>query len=317
LYALLVATAHPEVDSLMAAFAALWAIIAAAVLGLLVKRLSERMPWSLPLTARFMLVHTVGALAFSMAWVGLTFASAFAVHADGTIIFRYMPPSFIVLGAWLYVMVAAIQATDRAARAEALAAESQLATLRSQLNPHFLFNALHTVVHLIPLQPKLAALAAEQLASLLRTGIEEDRDLILLSEELTFVERYLSLERIRFGDRLDVRVDLPDDVRQGLVPSFSLQSLVENAVRHGATPIERPTAIVITGSRNNMTLELGVRDSGGGATQETLAGTTGTGLRRLRDRLFALYGDRARLEITSAPGEGFTATMWIPYAASD
>lgn len=305
----------------MAALASLWSIFIAAALGILVQRLAERMPWRFPFNARFLLVHTAAALAYSAAWVGLTFASAFIVHADASIILRYLPPSIVVLGAWLYVMVAgasyAIQATERAARSEALAAKSQLAALRAQLHPHFLFNALHTVVHLIPREPRLAADAAEQLASLLRTGIEEDRDLVSLSEELAFVERYLSLERIRFGERLDVRVDLTGDLRQAQVPSFSLQSLVENAVRHGATPREEPTSIVIGGSRNDGFLKLTVADSGAGATNETLSQSTGSGIRRLRDRLNALYGGAARLDISSKPGAGFTAVMSIPYDIAD
>ncbi len=321
LYALLILTAHPEVPTVLAVMAAVWAIVLAAALGILVQRLTERMPWRFPFNARFLLVHTVAALAYSFAWVALTFASAFVVHADGTIILRYLPPSFTVLGAWLYVMVAgvsyAMQATERAAQSEALAAKSQLAALRAQLNPHFLFNALHSVVHLIPREPRLAADAAEQLASLLRTGIEEDRDLISLTEELAFVERYLSLERMRFGPRLDVRVELTDELRKGLVPSFSLQSLVENAVRHGAAPREDPTTIVIDGLRNDGMLTLSVRDSGVGATEETLAQSAGTGIPRLRDRLRALYGASARLDLSSGEGHGFTATMSIPYAAAD
>jgi Histidine kinase len=321
LYFLLIGTAHPEVGHVMAGLSALWAIVIAAALGVLVQRLAERLPWRFPFDARFLLIHTFAAIAYSAAWVGLTFLSVFIVHSDGSLMFRFLPPSVAVLGAWLYVMVAgasyAIQATERAAQSETLAAKSHLAALRAQLNPHFLFNALHSVVHLIPREPKLAANAAEQLASLLRTGIEEDRDLIALSEELAFVERYLNLERIRFGDRLEVRVDLADDVRDALVPSFSLQSLVENSVRHGAAPREEPTSIVIDGSRSDGILKLSVRDSGAGATQQALDESKGTGITRLRDRLRVLYSGQARLDVSSSAGKGFTATMTIPYDTAD
>ena len=321
LYAIMVGSAHPGVSHVMAALAALWSIAVAAALGMLVRRLTDRLPWTYPFTARFLLIHTVAALAYSALWVAITFLSAVIVHSDSSIILRYLPPSVLILGLWLYLMVAgasyAIQATGRAAEAEAIAAKSQLAALRAQLNPHFLFNALHTVVHLIPREPKRAAQAAEQLASLLRTGIEEDRDLVPLSEELAFVERYLSLERIRFAERLDVRVDLSNDLRNALVPSFSLQSLVENAVRHGATPREEPTSIVIGGSRGDGMLTLTVRDSGAGATEEAIGQSKGTGIPRLRDRLSALYGGKARLDISSGKGEGFIATMSILYADDD
>ncbi|MEO8578340.1 MAG: histidine kinase [Gemmatimonadales bacterium] len=318
LYAVMIGSAHPGVSHLMAATAALWSIAVAAALGILVQRLTDRLTWTYPFTALFLLIHTVAAFAYSASWVAITFLSAVVVHSNTSIILRYLPPSVLILGLWLYVMVAgasyAIQATGRAAQAEAVAAKSQLAALRAQLNPHFLFNALHTVVHLIPREPKRASQAAEQLASLLRTGIEEDRDLIPLSEELAFVERYLSLERIRFAERLDVRVDLPEDLRMALVPSFSLQSLVENAVRHGATPREEPTSIVIGGSRSDGMFTFTVSDSGEGATEETIDQSKGTGISRLRDRLRVLYGDGARLDISSEHGRGFTAAMSIPYA---
>ena len=318
LYAIMIGNAHPEVGHVMAGLSALWSIGVAAVLGIFVQRLADRVPWTYPFNVRFILIHAAAAVVYSISWVAITFLSAYLVHSGNLIILRYLPPSVLILGLWLYLMVAgasyAIQATGRAAEAEAVAAKSQLAALRSQLNPHFLFNALHTVVHLIPREPKRAAQAAEQLAALLRTGIEEDRDLISLSEELAFVERYLSLERIRFAERLDVRLELPADLRNALVPSFSLQSLVENAVRHGAAPREAPTSIVIGGSRSDGMLTLTVRDSGAGATEEAIGQSKGTGIPRLRDRLNALYGSRARLDVSSSNGEGFTATMTIPHA---
>src|SRR4026208_1160253 len=96
-------------------------------------------------------------------------------------------------------VVYASEATERASKAEAIAARSQLAALRAQLNPHFLFNALHTVVQLMPVDPKGASRAAEQLAGLLRVTLEQDRDLVLLAEEWSFVEKYLELESLRFG----------------------------------------------------------------------------------------------------------------------
>ena len=112
-------------------------------------------------------------------------------------------------------------------------------------------------------------LAAEQLAGLLRGAIEEDRDLVPVSEEWAFVERYLDIERIRFGDRLRVHVRLSEDARSALLPVVVLQKLVENAVRHGAAPRVEPTDIAIAGSVANGMLTLVVRDSGGGASDFT------------------------------------------------
>src|SRR3954469_8653114 len=116
--------------------------------------------------------------------------------------------AFVVMGIWLYTSIATVAyvtaATARAAYAETMAARTQLAALRAQLNPHFLFNALHSVVQLIPRDPARAASAAEEVAGLLRATIEEHRDVVTLEEELAFVRRYLGVERMRFGDRLVV-----------------------------------------------------------------------------------------------------------------
>lgn len=320
LYAILIATAHPQVGPGNAALSAFWAISVAAALGMLVQRLTERIQWRYPLRALFVAVHAVAAIVFAATWVALTFIVELFAHGHMGIPYRPPPPAFMVMGVWLYLIVAgasyAIQATERASQAEALAARSQLAALRAQLNPHFLFNALHTVVQLIPLDPALAATAAEQLAGLLRTGIEEDRDLVSLSEEIAFVERYVSLERIRFGDRLDVVIDIRSDAWDAFVPSFALQSLVENAVRHGAEPREQPTSILVSGSRDGGMVKLTVRDSGAGAPFEHIEREDGTGLPRLRERLLVLYGGAARLDVSSDE-QGFTATILLPYARAE
>jgi LytS/YehU family sensor histidine kinase len=223
---------------------------------------------------------------------------------------------FLVVGAWLYLVTAGVayatREAERAARAEATAARSQLAALRAQLHPHFLFNALHTVVQLIPREPRRAARAAEQLAALLRITTEEHRDLVSLGEEWELVERYLEIERIRFGERLRVEARLTDEARAALVPSFAVQTLVENAVRHGAAPRVEPTDVTVTGTTAEGVLTVRVRDTGVGATAAQVAESGGSGLRRLRDRLAVLHARRARLDVATAPGEGFTATLEIP-----
>jgi hypothetical protein len=318
LFSALIVTAHPGTRAHRAVFAGMRAVACAAVLGLLVHRLTRRFPWPHPMRPSFVAAHLVAAPVFAIAWVALSTALEMTMHlAHGGASFEIRAPlvPFVVLGVWLYLMMAgviyAIEAAERAAVAESLAVHARLAALRAQLNPHFLFNALHTVVQLIPLEPRRATQAAEQLAGLLRTSLEEDRDLVSVAEEWAFVERYLALERIRFGDRLQVTMRMENNAQDALIPAFALQALVENAVRHGAAPRVEPTELRIHASTDDRTLTVVVRDTGAGADPALLS-SGGTGLARLRDRLRTLFGDRGRLTLTSSPGKGFTAALEIP-----
>ena len=323
LYSTLIVTAHPGSTIRMGILAGMRAIACAAALGFLVQRLTQRLPWPYPMRTSFIAVHAIAAPVYAFAWFGtasLVDGSLLILHKNAPVSSAAPVIPFLILGVWLYVMVAGItyasQAAQRASAAESLAVTSQLAALRSQLNPHFLFNALHTVVQLIPQAPAQATHAAEQLAALLRTSLEEDRDLVSLAEEWAFVERYLDLERIRFGERLNVKLTMDDNARVVLVPSFALQTLVENSVRHGAAPRIEPTTLSIFAATSAHMLTLIVSDDGVGSDM-TKRANDGTGLARLRDRLGALFGDQADLTITSKPGDGFVATLCVPRTVPD
>jgi len=228
---------------------------------------------------------------------------------------------FLFTGIWLYLIVVAVAyanlAAQRTAKMQAHAARAQLDALRTQLHPHFLFNALHAVVQLIPTDPRGAIRAAEQLAAALRTMLDEQRDLVSLAEEWAFVERYLAIERIRFGERLEVRAQIDESARPALLPSFALQTLVENAVRHGAAPRIEPTRMTISAALVGAMLTIKVADNGAGADVRAIEDGAGTGLRRLRERLRWLYGDHARLEVASEPGGGFVAGLTVPHGVDD
>ena len=319
LYASMIVSVHGG-EVVGAAFVAARAIAMAALLGLGVLRITERVPWPRAVRPGFVLIHVIGAIGFATAWMLLASALESIVRWRLYLVTPAGIVPFLTIGIWLYIAVAGVayaaRATQRAAAAEANAVRSQLAALRGQLNPHFLFNALHTVVQLIPVEPARAADAAERLAGLLRTASDEHRDLVPLSAERAFVERYLALEQLRFDDRLRVRFDVEPAVSHATVPSFVLQTLVENAVRHGAAPREEPTALTVRAFAVPTGLALEVSDDGAGADAATIdAG--GTGLNRLRERLDALYGARASLGTTTSPGAGFTAVVRLPLEQND
>lgn len=319
LYAILIGPAnpvHPGGTMTGAAVIALRSISIAALLGLLVKRLTDRVAWPHPFRLTFALVHVVGAMVYSHLWWAIAAAIENTIRPGAIHAYAAMVLPNLVLGSWLYAMIAgtlyAARATERAARAEAVAVRSQLTALRAQLNPHFLFNALHTVVHLIPERPGDAQRAAEQVAGLLRTTIEEGRDVVTVGEELDFVRRYLDVERLRFGDRLVVRFSDDATVQGREVPAFAIQTLVENAVRHGAAPRVEPTAIDISARVEAGRLWVTVSDNGAGADLAGGPEASGTGLRHLWERLDVLYGDQASLTLQSSPGQGFVARLAVP-----
>ncbi len=315
LFALLIHLAHgTPIGS--AVIGGLRMVVPGALLGIAVHRYTRRTPWPHPFRFRFLLAHLVAASLYAVAWLALvstvdTLITGHLVLNIGTTI-----GPFLVTGVWLYAMVAAVayanSAARRAAELEAGAARMQLSELRAQLHPHFLFNALHTVVQLIPSDPRAATRAAEQLATSLRGVLEEQRDLIPLAEELSFAERYLALEQLRFGERLRVRIEVDASLRDLLVPTFAVQTLVENAVRHGAAPKVEATTLTVAARREGGRFCIEVSDDGVGVDPAALGSSSGTGLRRLRERLAWLYGDAARLALESGPGQGLRAKLWLP-----
>lgn len=291
------------------------ALSAGAIAAFLAYRFVRQVPWPRRLLLSFLL-NLAAAIATTLLWVGLTitfeslFTGSLLNTRAGTLFWRER----LVIGLLLYPVIALItypvEAAARAARAEALAARTQLAALRAQIQPHFLFNALHTVVQLIPLDPARAVEAAELIADLLRATVDESRDEVTLEEEWRFVSRYLALEWIRFGDRLVIRSDLAESVLDDCVPAFALQTLVENAVRHGAARRVGATEIAITAAGNASELTLSVRNTDDGA-QAPLS-PAGTGLTRLRERLGVLYGDAARLVCGLTDDGAYEALLVVP-----
>jgi len=186
-------------------------------------------------------------------------------------------------------------------RLRKLAAESRLRLLESRIHPHFLFNTLNSIMSLIVANPAQAEQVVGRLASLLRASLDTtDRPLIALREELAMVESYIEIERARFGDRLRGFVEVPDELQNTRVPPMSIQSLVENAVKHGITSMDGGGEVRVSASEEAGNVHIEVRDSGPGF--ELAAICAGHGLDSLVQRLDALFGAQARINVLRRNG---------------
>jgi two-component system, LytTR family, sensor histidine kinase AlgZ len=181
-------------------------------------------------------------------------------------------------------------------RALKLATEAQLASLESRIHPHFLFNTLNSISSLIPEDPQRAERLLEQMAALLRFSLDSNQSgLVPLSSELKIVADYLEIEKARFGDRLNYRIDLAPDLNGAKVPPLSIQTLVENSVKFAIAPNRAGGEIVISGIRDNSQLRVDVCDDGPGFALESAP--PGHGLDNLKGRLATLFGQNASLTL--------------------
>ena len=192
-------------------------------------------------------------------------------------------------------------------------ATSQLSALKMQLQPHFLFNTLGAIVVLIQQQKTAQAEAmVEKLSDLLRLTLEDvEAQEVPLWRELEFLRLYLSIEQVRFEDRLKVRIVATAALSEMLVPHMVLQPIVENAVRHGLGQSEEAVTIEVAASSNNGSLTLIVSDDGPGLLSPTPS-HFGIGLTNTKNRLARLYGDNARLTVEPAVTRGVQVTITLP-----
>jgi sensor histidine kinase YesM len=187
-------------------------------------------------------------------------------------------------------------------RERKLAAEARLRSLEARVHPHFLFNTLNTISALISVDPPRAERIVGRLAALLRSSLDlTSQPLIPLGQELALIEDYLEIESARLGDTLERSLDVPDELRGAEVPPLSIQSLVENAVKHGIAP-QRGGRVQVTARPDGGGLRIEVADSGPGF--DLAAVPPGHGLDNLVERLEALFGSRARLNVLQRPGQG-------------
>jgi signal transduction histidine kinase len=195
--------------------------------------------------------------------------------------------------------------------------DARLEALRMQINPHFLFNTLHSISTLAGRDPKGVQRMIARLSSLLRRVLEgETKQEVPLEKELSFIRDYLEIQRIRFQGRLDISEDIEDGLQDTLVPDLILQPLVENAIKHGSD--DGPLHITLRAQHDRAAgqLVLAVRDNGPGIDEddvEQAAQDGGVGLDNIRKRLDSLYGADATLDLSNAPDGGLVATIRLPH----
>ena len=254
-----------------------WAIINQIVIGVI----AQRTPFEFSMAIRTILLNSLGMLWMFVAWSGV----------------------------WL-----AMSINRRLSETLLLAANAQNEMLRYQLNPHFMFNTLSALATFIS---EGQATKAEQivlnLSRFLRASIDSSPlDLVTVEDEIAVQREYLSIEQLRFEDRLKVTFDLDPLVLNCRVPSFILQPLVENAIKHGVARSSTPIAVTISAGREGENLLLSVRN----ATQDEVGGRStspGVGLQNIRRRLALRYGDRAHLTASSDNKGSYSATIAIPF----
>ncbi len=289
--------------------------IAVSLLTPLVVFAVERLATMRLSVARLLFAHLAMFVAFALAdiFITLQLAALFSNYMAGvswrSFVSRGASGATLTLAK--YVVIVGVTLAVRAAR-EARATEAErdrlarqalglerdlaqarLAALRQQLQPHFLFNAMNAVSGLIGESPAAARELIARLGDLLRLSLSRgDAPTVSLGEELDFVDRYLAVERARFGDRLRISYDLDDDVLGASVPSFVLQPLVENAIRHGFAKLPDGGSIAIEARRRGTQLELNVWND---CPASSTADAEAIGLTQVRKRLDAVYGGDAGL----------------------
>lgn len=254
------------------------------------------------------------------AWLGSRLAFQVAGFSGSPLELRFLEEFYSDI--WMYWPLVCIQALiesrartiereTRAAQLEARLAGSQLALLRAQIQPHFLFNTLHSISALLRVDPRAAEDMVADLAEILRRAFADTAGQeTTLRSELELVRCYLRIQQCRFGERLQVTYTIAQDALDAALPALLLQSLVENAVIHGATPLNRPVSLVIRASREADRLLLAVEDDGAGLPTDF---TTGVGLSNARERLQQLYAQSQSFAIDGAPDRGCRVAVHMPF----
>ena len=280
---------------------------------------------------RLLLTHLTAAVFFSFLWTRTSGAFAYAILSPeelAALTRQFLPQvnAIFTVGVLLYLLSVAFHyvliAMEESRRAEAHAAEArvyareaELKALKAQINPHFLFNSLNSISALTSIDPSRARDMCVLLGEFLRMtlGLGE-KTLVRFSEELDLLEKYLAIERIRFGERLKTEEAIQEESKVCLLPPLLLQPLLENAIRHGIASLPEGGEVRLTAERQNGRLEILVENSWDpGAPPRRLGGL---GLRNVQQRLEARYGKEATLRV-NAEGDLFRVSLSIPLESEE
>jgi signal transduction histidine kinase len=293
--------------------------------------ISKRWPLTRPHLTRRAILHFFFSLLFCVAWA--TCGQVLRLILEGAVKpwfqigIEWLSWIFITLpfGVAVYLCVVGIEHATRyfidarerevqVARLSEQLSSARFATLQAQLNPHFLFNTLNTITVLVRDNDRQGAVSIiEHLSELLRrTLTRHQANEVTLGEELDLVRQYVAIEQARFSDRLRPDFKISESLLSAAIPSFALQHLVENAIRHGIAKHTDAGLLLVTANRSGDVLEISVIDDGVGIDPDAPV-PPGHGIDNTRERLRALYGQRASLEITRRAEGGTIAILRVPY----
>jgi len=295
------------------------------LMGSFFRRVIKMKPiWTLVLSLAAVIIASI---AFSIieTWSVATFLRT-DFKPEGVAYLGALPIGFSLLAAWAalyyginYFLLLEDQIRWRE-RLESQASSAQLAMLRYQLNPHFLFNTLNSISTLVLLkQTERANAMLARLSSFLRyTLANEPTANVTLAQEVETLKLYLEIEKMRFEDRLRPHFRVEPETIGARLPSLLLQPLIENAIKYAVTPAENGADIWITAVREGQAVRIEVADNGNGEGTEIAASpSTGVGLANIRDRLTQAYGAAHRFETKKNERGGFSVILEIPYETGD
>lgn len=277
---------------------------------------------------RYFGLHLFGGSVYTVLWHLVFFGLLWLINGGGSL--NYFDKNRIVwmvlTGLMVYGLLAGLSSIDRlseqvrerelnAAKAESLRVRAEMEGLRGQLDPHFLFNTLHSITALVREDSARAEEALLAFGELLRHVIATKRDgldELPLREEIAFVDRYLELEKLRLGGRLAVERDCSSDALECWIPCFTVQPLVENAIRHAIAPHRQGGKVSISAKVQARRLMLVVADNGPGGEPEDWTQSKGVGLPVVRQRLELRHPGQAGVTVETAPGQGFRVTLSLP-----